>query len=383
MTIKLKNNLVNYEEKRTAFVNAVKNEETQEIQNKAYVEMVDAMAADIMDQAKKEARQEADQYISASRTDKNITNEEIKFFNDINKEVGYKEETLLPQTVVDEIFEDLTTEHPFLASIGMRTTGLRTKFLKSETSGLAVWGKIFGEIKGQLDATFSEEESIQNKLTAFVVVPKDLENFGPVWVKRFVVTQIEEAFAVALESAFIIGDGKDKPVGLTRKVGKGTNVVDGVYPEKVASGTLTFASSKITVNELTDVYKYHSVKENGKPLNVAGEVTLLVNPTDAWDVKKQYTSLNANGVYVTALPYNLNIIESLFVPEKKAISYVAKRYDALIGGALNISTFDQTFAFEDLNLYAAKQFAYGKAKDEKAAAVWTLNIKPTDQTPEG
>ncbi|EHL2638718.1 phage major capsid protein [Listeria monocytogenes] len=385
MTIKLKNNLVNYEEKRTAFVNAVKNEETQEIQNKAYVEMVDAMAADIMDQAKKEARQEADQYISASRTDKNITNEEIKFFNDINKEVGYKEETSLPQTVVDEIFEDLTTEHPFLASIGMRTTGLRTKFLKSETSGLAVWGKIFGEIKGQLDATFSEEESIQNKLTAFVVVPKDLENFGPVWVKRFVVTQIEEAFAVALESAFIIGDGKDKPVGLTRKVGKGTNVVDGVYPEKVASGTLTFASSKVTVNELTDVYKYHSVKENGKPLNVAGEVTLLVNPTDAWDVKKQYTSLNANGVYVTALPYNLNIIESLFVPEKKAISYVAKRYDALIGGALNISTFDQTLAFEDLNLYAAKQFAYGKAKDEKAAAVWTLNIKPTatDQTPEG
>ncbi|EAC4590471.1 phage major capsid protein [Listeria monocytogenes] len=383
MTIKLKNNLVNYEEKRTAFVNAVKNEETQEIQNKAYVEMVDAMAADIMDQAKKEARQEADQYISASRTDKNITNEEIKFFNDINKEVGYKEETLLPQTVVDEVFEDLTTEHPFLASIGMRTTGLRTKFLKSETSGLAVWGKIFGEIKGQLDATFSEEESIQNKLTAFVAVPKDLENFGPVWVKRFVVTQIEEAFAVALESAFIIGDGKDKPVGLTRKVGKGTNVVDGVYPEKVASGTLTFASSKVTVNELTDVYKYHSVKENGKPLNVAGEVTLLVNPTDAWDVKKQYTSLNANGVYVTALPYNLNIIESLFVPEKKAISYVAKRYDALIGGALNISTFDQTLAFEDLNLYAAKQFAYGKAKDEKAAAVWTLNIKPTDQTPEG
>ncbi|EAD6340234.1 phage major capsid protein [Listeria monocytogenes] len=383
MTIKLKNNLVNYEEKRTAFVNAVKNEETQEIQNKAYVEMVDAMAADIMDQAKKEARQEADQYISASRTDKNITNEEIKFFNDINKEVGYKEETLLPQTVVDEIFEDLTTEHPFLASIGMRTTGLRAKFLKSETSGLAVWGKIFGEIKGQLDATFSEEESIQNKLTAFVVVPKDLENFGPVWVKRFVVTQIEEAFAVALESAFIIGDGKDKPVGLTRKVGKGTNVVDGVYPEKVASGTLTLASSKVTVNELTDVYKYHSVKENGKPLNVAGEVTLLVNPTDAWDVKKQYTSLNANGVYVTALPYNLNIIESLFVPEKKAISYVAKRYDALIGGALNISTFDQTLAFEDLNLYAAKQFAYGKAKDEKAAAVWTLNIKPTDQTPEG
>ncbi|EAD6319049.1 phage major capsid protein, partial [Listeria monocytogenes] len=152
------------------------------------------------------------------------------------------------------------------------------------------------------------------------------------WVKRFVVTQIEEAFAVALESAFIVGTGKSQPIGLNRKVAKGTSVTDGVYPEKVASGTLTFASPKVTVNELTDVYKYHSVKENKHPLNVAGKVTLLVNPTDAWDVKKQYTSLNANGVYVTALPYNLNIIESLFVPEKKAISYVAERYDALVGG---------------------------------------------------
>jgi len=28
-----------------------------------------------------------------------------------------------------------------------------------------------------------------------------------------------------------------------------------------------------------------------------------------------------------------------------------------------------------LNLYTAKQFAYGKAHDEKTAAVWKLEIK--------
>ena len=82
------------------------------------------------------------------------------------------------------------------------------KFLKSETSGVAVWGKIYGEIKGQLDAAFSEETAIQNKLTAFVVLPKDLNDFGPAWIERFVRVQIEEAFAVALETAFLKGTGK-------------------------------------------------------------------------------------------------------------------------------------------------------------------------------
>ncbi len=52
--------------------------------------------------------------------------------------------------------------------------------------------------------------AIQNKLTAFVVLPKDLNDFGS-WcgIERFVpCVQIEEAFAVALETAFLKGTGK-------------------------------------------------------------------------------------------------------------------------------------------------------------------------------
>lgn len=305
---------------------------------------------------------------------KEITAKEVKFFNAINTDVGYKEEKLLPEETVDEIFEDMTTNHPVLEAIGLKNAGLRLKFLKSETSGVAVWGKIFGDIKGQLDAAFSEEESIQNKLTTFVVVPKDLENYGPVWIKTFVKMQIEEAASVALELAFVTGSGKDQPVGLNRNVAKDAAIVDGVYPEKTPSGTLTFADAKTTVSELTAVHKYHSVKENDKPLSVDGEVVLLVNPLDAWDVKKQYTSLNANGVYVTALPFNLKIVETPTVDAGEVVSFVAKRYDAYIGGGISIIGYDQTLALEDLNLYVGKQFAYGKAKDNKGAAVWTLAI---------
>lgn len=299
---------------------------------------------------------------------------EYKFFNEVITEVGYKEEILLPEETIDEIFEDLTTAHPVLAAIGIRNAGLRLKFLRSETSGVAVWGKIFGEIKGQLDATFSEETAIQNKLTAFVVIPKDLEDVGPKWIKAFVMTQITEAFAVALEEAYVKGTGKDMPIGLDRDVSEGVSVTAGAYPKKTATGTLTFADSQTTVKEITGIYKYHSTKENDAPYQSEGKVTLLVNPSDEWDVKTQYTHLNANGVYVTALPYNLRIIATPHVAIGEAISFIAERYDAYVGGGVTVRQFNETLALEDLTLFTAKQFAYGMAKDDKAAALWTLSI---------
>lgn len=380
MTMKLKG-LQKYNEQKAIFADLVTKKAPQDEQDEAYMNMMNAMAEDLLAESRKESRNEAEKLFDATRGNPTMTAEVTKFFNDINTEVGYKEEKLLPQTVIDEIFEDLTTEHPFLASIGMKTTGLRLKFLKSETSGVAVWGKIFGEIKGQLDAAFSDEEAIQNKLTAFVVLPKDLNDFGPAWIKRYVVTQITEAFSVALEIGFITGDGKEQPIGLTREVKKDVAIVDGKHPEKKATGTLTFSDPKSTVKELVEVFKYHSIKENKKAFNSAGKVTLLVNPVDAWDVRTQYTHLNANGVYVTAMPFNLTILESVFVPAKKAISYVAERYDAYVAGGVNIQKYDQTLALEDLDLYTAKQFAYGKAKDDKVAAIWDLKIETEIEKP--
>lgn len=356
-------------EQREGLFTALKSED-EKVQSEGFETFVNGLQDIFKDAAKNYAEE------FSAFDGKGITAKEVKFFNAINTDVGYKEEKLLPQTTVDEIFEDLTRDYPVLAALGLKNAGLRLKFLKAETSGVAVWGKIFGDIKGQLDAAFSEEEEISNKLTCFVVVPKDLEDFGPTWIKQFVKTQIEEAASVALELAFVAGTGKDQPVGLNRNVSKDAAIVDGVYPEKTPSGTLTFANSQITVNELTEVYKFHSVKENNKPLSVDGQVVLLVNPLDAWDVKKQYTSLNANGVYVTALPFNLIIAETPAVDAGEVISLVAKRYDAYIGGGISILGYDQTLALEDLNLYVGKQFAYGKAKDNKAAAVWNLVIPP-------
>lgn len=367
MTINLSDD---FKTARQALVDAIKNGESEDVQAEAYENMLN----ELFEETKKQAKLEAEKATDLTTADKQLNASDRKFYNEINKEVGYKEEKLIPEETIDRIFENLKTEHPLLSAIGLKNAGLRLKFLKSETKGQAVWGKIFGEIKGQLDAAFSDETAIQNKLTAFVVLPKDLTDFGPAWIERFVRTQIEEAFAVALEAGFLTGTGKEQPIGLNRQVQEGVSVQGGIYPEKESFSTLTFKDPETTVKELTKVFKHHSTDDKGLPVMVKGNVYMVVNPSDAFDIQAQYTHLNAQGVYVTALPFNLTVVESVAQEAGKVLTFVKGRYDAYLGGGINLKKFDQTFALEDLDLYTAKQFAYGKAKDNKAAAVHTLSL---------
>lgn len=371
MPMKLSNE---FEQTRQNFLNAVTNGAPQEEQAKLYNEMIESMTSEMMSQARSAAHEE----VSAMNPyDAKMSSEAREFFNAIEKTAPVGVEKLFPQETIDRIFEDMVKARPLLEQIGLRNAGIRLKFLKSTQTGQAVWGKINGEIQGQLKQEFSEEEAIQSKLTAFVVIPKDSEKFGPAWLQSFVSTQIIEAFATALEAAFLNGDGNDKPIGLSRTL-TGT-VASGAttYAEKAVETTkLTFADSATVVKELTAVYKYHSVKSDGTtPVAVEGNVVMVVNPADAWDVKKQYTSLNAQGVYITSMPYNLILVESVAQTAGKVTTFVKGRYDALVGGGIEFGRFTETYALEDLNLYTAKQFAYGKAQDEKAAAVWKLEIK--------
>ena len=197
---------------RQNFLDAVTNNEPAEKQGELYEKMLNA----ILDEAKKSAREEVDGLVAVSPFDEKLSLREREFFNNLDKKAPGKIEKFFPQETVDRIFEDMVQEHPLLEHIGLRNGGPRLKFLSSTTTGVAVWGKINDEIKGQLTAGFGEEEAIQNKLTAFVVLPKDTEKFGPGWLHSFVSAQLTEAFAVALEAAFLNGDGDEKPIGLSR-----------------------------------------------------------------------------------------------------------------------------------------------------------------------
>ena len=378
MTIKVKDKLKNYHDHKAHFAELVQNGASDEEQSKAFGEMFDALSNDLRDEISAEVNNRVvDNGILAKRSQSPLTSEERKFFNEINTEVGYKEEKLLPETVIERVFDDLSTEHPLLSKINIQNAGLVTRIIKADATGQAVWGKIFGEIKGQLDAAFSEEEFKQSKLTCFVVIPDDLKMFGPNWVECFVRTQIEEAISVALEAGFLTGEGaaKNQPVGLMKDIQSNGGVVD-----KTSSGTLTFADADTTVNELKDVLKGLSVKEDGKPVKIDGKVVLVVNPQDSWDIQARYTYLTANGGFVTVLPYNVSIVTSEFVPANKLVAFVSDRYDAVRGGGLTVKKFNEALALEDCILYTAKTFAYAQPADNNASRVYDLKLSTAVRT---
>lgn len=359
-----------FDDKKQAFLAAVQAGEPAEVQNELYGEMLTGL----FDEAKKAARDEAVSAIAQTPAEGKLTAKERQFFNEIDKTPSQGLTKLFPVETVDRIFENLKRNHPLLEYIGLRNAGLRLKFIKASTSGAAEWGKVFDEIKGQLKSAFEDEEIIQNKLTAFVVVPKDAEKFGPAWLQSFVTQQIDEAFATALESAFLNGDGDNKPLGLTKSLSGQVSGSKTTYNDKAPTAVLTFADEKTVVKDLTAVHKHHSTDAKGEAVIVDGQVAMVVNPADIWEVKKQHTSKNAQGVFVTAMPFNVTLIESVAQAQGKVTTFVKGRYDAYMAGGVELTRYDQTFAIEDMNLYTAKMFAYGRARDEKAAAVWTLSI---------
>ncbi|MEQ6353945.1 phage major capsid protein [Lysinibacillus sp. M3] len=379
MVMKLNNHTENYEEAKLNYANVVKNEEsTPEQVEVAWVNMQDALVNSLTTQISNEvANNTLDQVILSNRGADVLTAEETKFFNAVVSD-GFQDEIVLPETTEERIYEDLTSDHPLLSVINFRNLGTITlTAITSEYEGAAVWGPIFGDIKGQLNAAFKQEKIAQSKLTAFVVLPKDLAKFGPKWVAAYVQTQITETYAVALENAIINGAGptKEEPIGLIRNLSAAVDPTNG-HAKKAPVGELTLADPKTIIKEFAGIGKELSKKENGKPLNVSGKVALVINPADAWDLKGDFTIQNSLGDYITKLPYNFILIESEFATKGELVAFVCDRYDAYRGGGVEVTEYKETLAMEDCNLHIAKTFAFGKPRDNKVAAIYTLPVTP-------
>lgn len=378
MVMKLKGTMKNFEEKKQAYMNLLKSEDsTPEQLENAFDEMFTALKEDLTEKITAEARNEVhDAQILAARGQNVLTSEERKFFNQVIASGGFDEDTILPITTQERVFDDLVTEHPLLEAIGLKDLGAVTRFIYSDPTKAYAWGALFGDIKGQVSTAFSEEQIGQLKLTAFAVIPKDMLDLGPEWVERYVRTLLVEAYSVGLEYGLVNGRGpaQNEPIGLMKDVDPDT----GAVTDKVSSGTLTFAPSEkgeIVAGELHDVIKELSTDAKGKARKVLNKVVMVVNPIDAISVQARNTIQTANGQWVTALPYNIQVVESEEIPAKKALFFVKGEYLAAIAGGYKINRYKETLAIEDADLYTMKQFANGKPKDNKTALVYDLDIK--------
>lgn len=360
---------------KEALVQAMNNAKlTEDERNEKLDAYVNSLSNTIQDSVLETvSNQHNDQQILAGRGQAQLTSEENRFFNAVVEDGLFNEESILPVTTIERVFDDIEKEHKLLSAIGVQNLGPVTKMIKADPSGLAVWGKIFDGIQGQVNAAVKDEEFVQLKLTAFGVIPDDMLMLGPTWVERYMRTLLVEVLSTGLENGYINGRGpnQSEPIGLTKDVDPDTgNVTD-----KASSGTLTLVDSErgaVIKDGLKEAVKALSVDANGDSRNVSGKVALVVNPIDAIDIQAAATHQNVNGVYVTALPFNIELIESEQIEQGKALFFVKGKYLAAVGGGYKLRKFDQTLAMEDAHLYTIKTFAYGTPDDNNAAKVYDL-----------
>ncbi|WP_010271363.1 phage major capsid family protein [Paenibacillus senegalensis] len=384
MTMKLKGKMENFEAKKAAYMELVREGADAKAQAEAWTEMQDALVTDLTEKISAHVRNEnIDSQILSSRGQNVLTSEEKKYFNEVIEFGGFDDDSILPVTTQNRVFEDLVAAHPLLDAIGLQDLGAVTRFIYSDANKTYAWGNLFGPIKGQVSAAFREEQIGQLKLTAFAVIPKDMLELGPEWVERYVRTLLVESYSVGLEYGLVNGRGpaQSEPIGLTKDVAP-----NGAVTDKTSSGTLTFAPSQfgeVVAGELHDVIKALSTDAEGKSRKVLNKVVMVVNPVDAISVQFRNTIQTANGQWVTALPYNIRVVESEEIPVGKALFFVQGEYLAILAGGYKANRFDQTLAIEDAMLYTIKQFANGKPKDNKAALLYDLNIQFSTNGPGG
>ena len=274
------------------------------------------------------------------------------------------QDEVIPTSITNYIFEDLRQEHPFLKYVKFTPAGVK-KWILSEASGKAKWGKIDSKIVDEISAALSEIDMDANKLSAFAFIPKGILDLGYEWIERYIREVLLEVNEDGLEEGFIAGNGKNAPIGLLKKLSGAT---DGVYPDRTANVIEDFSIKSLGEH-------FYTLTNNGK--RKVGKVLMLVNPADAYTkVAEASTYLNASGEFKKVFPFAIEVIESVHVPVNKAILYIPNTY---VGGIsrMGISFSDQYQFLEDNRVYKIVTYGNGRLVHENQAVVLDItNVKP-------
>lgn len=323
---------------------------------------------------------QADQAILAKRGGNTLTKEETTYYQKLGEAMSAKDvkqaitnlDVAMPRTIIERVGEDLKTKHPLLSKINFRASGAITRTVYSKSGKqVAVWGELCDEIVKELTASFAAVETNLYKLSAFLPVCKQALKFGPHYLDKLVRDTLYDALANALEEAIVNGTGKDQPIGMTRQVGTGVTVTDGVYPKKAATAITDL--SLATVGSLIDGI---ASDDDGADRDVK-DLLLVCNSHDYYTKVVPATMiLTPSGEYRSILPYDIAIVPVTSGLERgEAVFGLGYRYAAFAGSDTegNIDYSDHARYLQDQRVYLIKAFANGFPMDNHAFSVLDIS----------
>lgn len=283
---------------------------------------------------------------------------------------------ILPGTTIERVFEDLRTDHALLRRINFVYTGAAVKFiLNTNPYQKATRGTLCAEIVTELSTGFAAVKTDLVKISAFIPVCKELLEFGPMWLDRYVREVLYEAFANGLEDGVINGSGRalgangsggenDRDfIGMRYQFGPDVTVTGGVYPLKEL-----ISVSDLSVTTLGNLIGLVAIGPNGQNRPIR-DLIMVVNPADRYTKVDPATLFRRDdGSYIRSTPYPFDVIESPAVPVGEAVFGLGYRYAAFAGSPTegNIDYSDHYQFLEDNRVYLVKGFGNGYPMDNNA-----------------
>lgn len=316
---------------------------------------------------------DGDKAVLASRGVRQLTSVERQYYQKLSgamraadpRQALTDTDVIMPETVLDAVFDELQTAHPLLSRIGFTPTGGAIKMLMN-TNGYqeAAWGSLCSEIVKEILSGFKEVNAGLLKLSAFIPVCKATLELGPEWLDSYVRQILYEALANGLEAGIVKGDGNEKPIGMMRQVGEGVSVTNGAYPEKAKVAVSDFSAE--TIGKLLSLL---AVDPNGKPRTVR-DLIFIVNPQDYFQrVMPATTVMSPDGTFRNdVLPYPMAVVQSAALGRGEAVLGLGYKYFAAAGmetgGRIEYS--DQYQFLEDNRVYLIKLYANGFPMDNNS-----------------
>lgn len=329
----------------------------------------------------------ADRNALAQRGYRMLTNEETEFYKKIAESgrssnpkqaftdlIGTKNG--MPETIIEDVYKDLTQEHPLLNKITFQDVKYLTKWiLNDHTKQTAVWGEINSAITKEITSGFRTVEVAIFKLTAFAVIPMDMLDLGPEFLDNYIRTIMKEALYVALEKSIVSGNGKNQPIGLNRDIHEGVDFNSSTgYPEKAAVEVTSFLPA-----EYGPVVAKLAKTEKGV-MRTFDSVLMICNQEDyLTKVMPATTVLNTAGTYSRDLfPFPTEVVRSNEVETGKAILCLPEEYFFGLGSSKDgkIEYSDEYKFLEDTRTYKIKLHGNGRPWDNTVAIV--LDISKLD-----
>lgn len=356
----------------------------------AFIEFANAVQEAVIAEAKGIV-QASDAQILAGRGVRVLTSEEVKYYNKLveamksgnPRQALESMDVVMPETIINQVFDDLTEQHPLLSRIRFENATYLMKWLYStfETRFLAQWGPLTGEIEKELSSQFAYLQLEQTKLSAWVPISKPMLDLGPAWLDRYIRTILAEAIANGIEWGIINGRGVAEAGNIYEPIGM---IRDLSQPIDPAQGYA--AKQPVVVTELTPkVYGELVAQLAESPNGLFRPVTqliLVVNPVDyLTKVMPATIYQRPDGTWARdILPLPTDIVQSAWVEQGKAILGLGRQYIMALGTGRDgrIEYSDHYQFLEDLRVYLIKLYGNGRPKDNNSFLVLDISdLEPT------